>query len=318
MRRSTFSLVLLFPLAATACGSGGGGAAPAAPVPVTTPPASSSSSPPTSTVARTPVAVPTCEPVNVPALKPADFPSPTKIDSQWMPLVPGTRMVLEGRANRGGGVLPHRIVFTVTDLTKVIDGVPNLVTWDVDTGAKGVVQEAELAFFAQDGDGNVWNFGEYPEEYDGGKFTGAPSTWIAGQSHAEPGVQVPVKVQVGKPEVLQGLSPDVEFLDCAKDVKSGEKTCVPTGCYEGSRVVDERSPQAPDSGVQRKTYAPGVGNVRVEAVGDPEGETLVLVERTTLTAAELVKARAETRKLDQHGHDTHPIYKDSAPLQGPG
>jgi hypothetical protein len=315
MRRSLVSTVLLLPLLATACGSGGGGAAPAASPSAAPPP----SAPPTpsSTVARAPVAVPTCEPVKAVPVSPKDFPAPTKVDAQWMPLATGTRMVMEGRANRGGGVLPHRITFTITDLTKVIDGVPNLVTWDVDTGEKGVLQEAELAFFAQDTDGNAWNFGEYPEEYEKGKFTGAPSTWLAGLSHAEPGVQVPAKVQLGKPEVLQGLSPDVEFLDCAKDVKTGEKVCVPTGCYEGSRVVDERSPLAPDSGVQRKTYAPGVGNVRVEAVGDPEGETLVLVEKRPLTQTELVAARAEARKLDQHGRDTHPVYKQSAPLQGP-
>ncbi|HKN51543.1 MAG TPA: hypothetical protein VJX66_03520 [Amycolatopsis sp.] len=312
MRRSSLSLALLLPLAA-ACGGGGGGAAPAAPPPSVPPP---SSAPPSSTVPPTPVSVPTCEPVKTSPIQAKDFPSPTKIDSKWMPLAPGTRFVLEGRANRGGGVLPHQIAFTVTSLTKVINGVPNVVTWDVDTGAKGVLQEAELAFFAQDADGNIWNFGEYPEEYGkNGKFSGAPSTWIAGQGKAEAGVQVPAKVSPGKPEVLQGLSPDVEFLDCAKDVKVGEKVCVPTGCYDGSRVVDERSPLAPDSGVQRKTYAPGLGNVKVEAVGDPEGETLVLIARSSLSPAELDKANAEAKKLDEHGRATHPVYKDSAPLQ---
>jgi hypothetical protein len=314
-RPSTLSLFLLVPLAATACGGGGGGAAPAASPPPSTP--SHSVPPPTTTVARAPVAVPTCEPVSTSPVQTADFPAPTKIDSKWMPLPAGTRWVLEGRANRDGSVRPHQISFTVTDLTKVIDGVPNVVTWDVDTGAQGVLQEAELAFFAQDADGNVWNFGEYPEEYQNGKFSGAPSTWIAGQAKAEPGVQVPVKVQPNKPEILQGLSPDVQFLDCAKDVKTGERVCVPAGCYDGSRLVDERSPLNPDSGVQRKTYAPGVGNVRVEAIGDPEGETLVLISRTTLSPAELAKADAEAKKLDQHGHDTHQIYKASAPLQGP-
>ena len=46
------------------------------------------------------------------------------------------------------------------------------------------LQEQELAFFAQDDQGNVWNFGEYPEEYDNGKFTGAPSTWIRNEGGA--------------------------------------------------------------------------------------------------------------------------------------
>jgi hypothetical protein len=314
MRRSTFSLLTVGPLLVVS----GCGTTPSAP-PASPSPSSTSRvapAPSTSATVQPAVAVPTCGPVHIPALDPHVFSQPTKITSQWMPLVPGTRMVLEGRANRGGGVLPHRITFTVTDLTKVIDGVPNLVTWDVDTD-KNTVSEAELAFFAQDDGGNVWNFGEYPEEYQGGKFSGAPSTWIAGLSRAEAGIQVPAKVQLGTPEVLQGSSPDVEFLDCAKDVKAADKTCVPLGCYDQVRVVDERSPLAPDSGVQRKSYAPGIGNVRVEAVGDPEGETLVLVERTTLSPAELAKAREETRKLDQHGRATHPIYKNSAPLQGP-
>ncbi|MBE8516252.1 hypothetical protein ILP97_01765 [Amycolatopsis sp. H6(2020)] len=317
MRRSTFSLLLAGPLlVVSGCGTTGTAPPAASPSPASTAARPPTTATPTPTVKPAVVAVPTCGPVHIPALDAHVFSQPTKITSQWMPLVPGTRMVLEGRANRGGGVLPHRITFTVTDLTKLIDGVPNLVTWDVDTD-KGTTSEAELAFFAQDDGGNVWNFGEYPEEYQGGKFSGAPSTWIAGLSRAEAGIQVPADVRIGTPEVLQGSSPDVEFLDCAKDVKADGKTCVPTGCYDKVRVVDERSPLAPDSGVQRKSYAPGVGNVQVEAVGDPEGETLVLVERTTLSATDLAKAREETRKLDKHGRDTHPVYNGSAPLQGP-
>src|SRR6266545_7235372 len=61
-----------------------------------------------------------------------NFSNPTKIDNTWSPLVPGTQFILEGQANRGGGLLPHRVVFTVTDLTKVINGVRTRVLWDVD------------------------------------------------------------------------------------------------------------------------------------------------------------------------------------------
>ena len=44
----------------------------------------------------------------------------------------------------------------------------------------GALQESELAFEAQDDQGRVWNVGEYPEEYEDGQLTGAPSTWMAG------------------------------------------------------------------------------------------------------------------------------------------
>ena len=62
-----------------------------------------------------------------------------------------------------------------------------VVAWDRDF-LNGQLQEQELAFFAQDSQGNVWNFGEYPEEYENGTFTGAPSTWIRGAGGAYGGI----------------------------------------------------------------------------------------------------------------------------------
>jgi hypothetical protein len=67
------------------------------------------------------------------------------------------------------------VVFTVTDLVKVVDGVTSRVVHDVDR-QDGEVTEAELAFFAQDDRGNVWNLGEYPETFENGKFAGAPTS----------------------------------------------------------------------------------------------------------------------------------------------
>src|SRR3990172_8703581 len=125
-------------------------------------------------------AMPPCRRNPVVDMDPNDFSNPTVINNQWLPLVPGTQLILEGTANRGGGGRRHRVVFTVTDLTKVINGVRSVVVWDRDIN-NGRLAERELAFFAQDNDGNVWNLGEYPEEFNGrGKFLGAPSTWIAG------------------------------------------------------------------------------------------------------------------------------------------
>src|SRR6187200_1618867 len=115
------------------------------------------------------------------------FPTPTKIDNPYFPLVPGTQYVLEGRANRGGGPLPHRVTFTVTDLTKAIGPTTGLAVWDVDED-QGEVVESELAFFAQDDRGNFWSLGEYPEEFEEGAFVGATSTWFARHAPAVPGV----------------------------------------------------------------------------------------------------------------------------------
>lgn len=49
---------------------------------------------------------------------PSNFPTAPMVDNRWYPLVPGTQFVMEGRANRGHGRLPHHVVTTVTDLTR--------------------------------------------------------------------------------------------------------------------------------------------------------------------------------------------------------
>jgi hypothetical protein len=63
---------------------------------------------------------------------PNNFSTPTKIDNQWFPLQPGTQHVYEGSTEEDGERIAHRVVFTVTDLTKVIDGVRTLVIWELD------------------------------------------------------------------------------------------------------------------------------------------------------------------------------------------
>ncbi len=106
-----------------------------------------------------------------------NFDNPTVIDNPYLPMKPGTRWVYEGTTNEDE-LVDHQVVITVTDLTKVINGVETVVSWDLDF-SDGQLAEAELAFFAQDNDGNVWRMGEHPEEYEDGELVDAP-TWLAG------------------------------------------------------------------------------------------------------------------------------------------
>ena len=241
----------------------------------------------------------------------ANFTHSTTVDNGFYPLVPGTEYTLEGRADRGGGVLPHTVIFTVTDVVKVIDGVTTVVLWDRDFSENQLV-EAELAFHAQDNEGNVWNLGEYPEQYENGVFTGAPSTWISGVAGAQGGIVILGNPRLGD-KFLQGSVPDIQFLDCARVLKTGEFTCVPTGCYDNVLVVAERGPLEPGSGTQLKYYAPGVGNVQIGAVGDKEKETLVLVSKVRLSAQGLRQAHREALKLDQRAYSVSDVYRTTAP-----
>ena len=248
----------------------------------------------------------------------ANFPDQPRIDNQYLPLTPGWRTTLEGVANRGQGVLPHRVTFTVTDLTKVIDGVRNRVVFDIDQN-EGQIAEQELAFFAQDSDGNVWNFGEYPEEYEAGTLLGAPSTWVAGQARARAGIHMPAdpQAQLGQPYYLQGLAPAIDFLDCARVAGDSSTKCVPTGCYDNALVTVEKSPLEDSRARQIKSHAAGVGIFKVGFINDPEGEVLVLVKSEQLSPEELAQVRAEALALDKRAYDVAPVYGPTPPAEPP-
>ena len=246
---------------------------------------------------------------------PANFPNPPKIDNQWNPLAPGMQFVMAGEANGGKELLPHRVVSTVTDLIKVVNGVPAVVILETDIN-QGVLVKSELAFQAQDNAGNLWNLGEFPAEFDDkGKFERAPDTWISGLSAAEPGNLMLGNPKLGTPEYLQGWSPDIDFLNCAKVYKMQQKTCVPVDCYDDVLITEERSPHEPEGGHQRKYYAPGVGNVRVDAVGDPEDETLVLAEVSQLSPEDLAKVRQEALELEKTAYEVSAVYRQTSPTE---
>jgi hypothetical protein len=231
-----------------------------------------------------------------------NFSDSTNVDNRWNPLVPGMQYVFEGRSNRGRGRLPHRVVFTVTDLTKVIDGVRTRVLWDRDINA-GRLLEGELAFHAQDDDGNVWNFGEYPEEYEPGEPIRAPDTWLSGLEGARAGILMRADPQPGTPIYRQGWAPKIEFGDEAKVVKTDQKNCVPYDCYDDVVVTDETNPFEPNDGHQLKYAAPGVGTIRAApGAGGKEREVLVLVDVKRLGTQARAKVREEALELDRRAH----------------
>jgi hypothetical protein len=226
--------------------------------------------------------------------------SSTTIDNEWLPLRPGTRYVYEGFTKEDREQIPHRVVTTVTDLTKVIAGVRSVVVWDLDYSA-GELVEAELAFFAQDNDGNVWRMGEYPEEYEEGKLADAPA-WIAGVQRAKAGIAMQAESQLGAPSYAQGWAPAVEFTDRAQVYQVDRRTCVPVDCYEGVLVMEEFSREEPNA-FQLKFYARGVGNVRVGWRGkDASQETLELVQVEQLSTDALMEVRAEALKLERRAY----------------
>jgi len=245
-----------------------------------------------------------------------NFDNSTTINNQWLPLQPGTKLVYEGVTDDNGQSVPHRLIITVTDLTKVIDGVPSVITWDLDYSSNELV-EAELAFFAQDDDGAVWRMGEHPEDYEAGKFVEA-STWFSGIEDARAGIEMLTEPQVGAPSYSQGWAPGVDFTDRAQVSQVVQKVCIPVDCYENVLVIDESSKAEPDAH-QFKYFASGVGNIKVDWKGaDQTHETLELVEIVHLSSEAMAEVRTQAVELEKHAYEVSPdVYGKTAPLKLP-
>lgn len=244
------------------------------------------------------------------------FSRPTVIDNPWFPLRPGMQYVYEGSALDEGERVRRGIVFTVTDLTKEVAGLRVLVAWDQDFD-DGVLAESELAFFAQDDDGNVWHLGQYPEEYEDGEIVNAP-TWIHGTAGARAGITMKAQPRKGAKAYSQGYAPPpINWVDRARVHQMGVRTCVPTGCYNGVLVTEEFEPDKPNAS-QLKYYARGVGGVRVgwKGKGEKEREVLQLVKVVKLSPAQMAKVRQQALAQDKRGYRvSKDVYRHTTPAK---
>ncbi|XAS62661.1 hypothetical protein ACOM2C_04015 [Pseudarthrobacter sp. So.54] len=230
------------------------------------------------------------------------YPSSPRIDNKWFPLTPGMQYTTTGTVTDADGTVAHKVVHTVTGLTKVIDGVKTLVMWDRDYSG-GVLAESELAFFAQSDKGDVWLFGEYPEEYENGKLVGAPSTFISGIDRARAGTAMQARPHRNTPAYVQAYAPKVDFLDCGDVLHDNLRVCVPTGYYTDVLVIDEFNPlDPPSAGHQRKYYSAGTGLVKVTASGGDSRESMDLVKIKKLSRLKLAHVNAQALALDNRGY----------------
>lgn len=245
----------------------------------------------------------------------ATFDPSTPVDNQWFPLTPGVEYVYEGGALDDGQPIERKVIATVTDMTKDVAGVRAVVVWERDY-TDGELEEAELAFWAQDRDGNVWHLGEYPEEYDDGKLVKSPG-WVAGEAGARAGIQMVAEPMLDTPSYEQGYAPPpINWVDRGRTFKIGVGTCVPVDCYEDVLVIEEFERTKPQAS-QLKYYAPGVGNVRVGWRGknEDEQEELELVSYLRLGARGMEEAREAVRRLDRNAFRRIPAYAATSPVE---
>src|SRR3989441_11670678 len=124
-----------------------------------------------------------------PVLDPANFVA--VIDNPYFPLPVGRTLVYEGIKDGQSQV----DTVTVTDQTKVIEGITARMVSDVSTH-DGTLLEKTFDFYAQDKQGNVWYLGEDTTAYLANGKTDTSGSWQAGVHDAEPGIIMEANPQI--------------------------------------------------------------------------------------------------------------------------
>ena len=229
-----------------------------------------------------------------------DFDKSENIDNAWWPLKPGMQWTFEGHVEEDGKKESHRIVFTVTDLVKIIDGVRSRVIFDSDF-TKGKLEEQELAYFAQDKVGNVWHLGQYREVMEGKVFVGGQIWVINNPTGAKAVIMIPADPKLGTPSYSEGFAPPPFYwTDRGRVYQMGQKVKVPAGSYNDVLVIEEFDEEEPGA-FQLKYYAKGVGNIKVGSRGrkGKANEILELVKVKQLDENELSVVRAKAMELEK-------------------
>lgn len=255
-----------------------------------------------------------------PSVKPSKSPSPVKVPSEfdaknftpqgshvnpWLPMTVGVQSVRRGFVSVGGRRIPHIRVTTVTDVTKMINGVRAVLVLDQDFD-DGQLSEQAIDYLAQDVGGNVWYMGSYTEAYEGGQFLNAQDAWLAGVNGAAVGLYFPGDPQPGSPPFDQVAIPGGEH-STGQVVQIGQKQCVPFDCFTDVVVVLE-------DGSEHKYWAPGVGGILTEPLSGTAQETEELINIRELSTQALAELSQETLKLDGHAASTVPsVFGSSAP-----
>jgi hypothetical protein len=185
-------------------------------------------------------------------LDPADFvPS---IDNPYWPMKPGSRWVYRETDAEG---TEQRVVVTVTNRTKAIQGIEATVVHDQVTEDGELIEDTQ-DWYAQDKWGGLWYLGEDTTEYENGKPVNKKGSWEAGVDGAQAGLIIPPSPEVGMSYRQEYYAGEAE--DRGRILSLDELIEVPFGSYDDVLMTRDWTPLEPDV-LEHKFYAKGVGPV---------------------------------------------------------
>jgi hypothetical protein len=166
-------------------------------------------------------------------------------------LEPGYQLVFEAGK--------ERLVITVLDETKLVDGVETRVVEERETKDGKLVEVSRNYFAISRRTNDVFYFGEDVDIYKNEKVASHSGAWLSGVKGAKFGLMMPGEVRL-KARHYQEIAPKVA-MDRAEIVSLSENVKTPAGEFRNCLKVEETTPLEP--GVKEyKYYAAGVGLVQ--------------------------------------------------------
>ncbi len=239
----------------------------------------------------------------------ADFVDPTAGMNKWFPLKPGTQWVREGTTLIGNRTVPHKVVTTVTDVIREVNGVKTVLLYDRSVGAGQIVLQS-LDYYAQDRAGNIWAMGAATEQFEAGRFVAVDEAWLSGVDGAKAGIQIPADPTAKTPPWTIARPPKADG-DAAEFLRTQKRECVPFACFDNVLVIREGKRSAINN--EYKYYALGVGQIRNEPRGASRHADIErLINVTKLTPEGLAEASDEALRIDQQAAREMPKLFGSA------
>jgi hypothetical protein len=169
----------------------------------------------------------------------------------YFSLEPGYQLIFEDGK--------ERLVITVLDETKTVDGVETRVIEERETKAGKLVEVSRNYFAISQRSNSVFYFGEDVDLYKNDKIVNHEGAWLAGDKGAKFGLMMPGQVAL-KARYYQEIAPKVA-LDRAEVVSLSETVKTPAGEFKNCLKVEETTPLEP--GVKEyKYYTPEIGLVQ--------------------------------------------------------
>ncbi len=163
-------------------------------------------------------------------------------------LEPGYAQVLEGN----GG----RLVITVLQETKVVDGVETRIVEERETDKDQLVEVSRNYFAISRRTNSIYYFGEDVDSYKGGKVTNHDGSWLAGVKGAKAGLWLPGEPLL-RARYYQEIAPGVA-MDRGEVVSVTERMTVPAGTFADVVKIEETTPLEPGTR-EFKYFARGAG-----------------------------------------------------------